>query len=139
MADYIPIRFIPSQEFDALYGVRPMPSTCDLTPTEKAVYRALCDAAENDRVCPNVLDLLEIIGCESLSTPSVIVRRLEDKGLITVVRYQRFRRAQIIATGKWTARSPSMHVERPHVPRGHGAGSRAAAPTERKLYKSRRK
>lgn len=141
---YVAIRYISQEEFDAKYGDGPfgkeervVTAQPQLTPTEAAVYRALCDAADNGRVCPNVLDLLEIIGCESLSTPSVIVKRLEEKNLIAVVRYQRFRRVQILATGRWTARSPSMHVERPHVPRG--AGSRSPAPTDRKPYKTRRK
>lgn len=111
----------------------------DLTPAEAIVFQAINAAAENDEVCPNVLDLLELVGCESLSTPPTIVKRLEAKNLIRVIRYQRFRRVQIVATGKWTARSPSMHVERPHVPRGCGAGSRSPAPTDRKPFKTRRK
>lgn len=102
-----------------------------LSQQERVIYQALVDAADNDQVCPNYLDLNELAGYESASSSVGVVKRLECKGLIRVVRYQRFRRVQIVATGKWTARSPSMHVERPHVPRG----ARRMVATDRKPYK----
>jgi len=104
-----------------------------LTLKERVIYEALVDAAENDQVCPNYLDLNEIVGYESASSSVDVVKRLEQKGLIRVVRYQRFRRVQIVATEKWTARHPSMHVERLHVPRG----ARRVVATDRKPYKNR--
>lgn len=102
-----------------------------LSPEERAIYDALVDAAENNQVCPNYLDLNEVAGYESASSSPSVVKRLELKGLIRVVRYQRFRRVQIVATEKWTARHPSMHVERLHVPRG----ARRIVATDRKPYK----
>lgn len=89
-----------------------------LAPNEAIIYDELCRAAEAGEVCPNYLDLNELVGLESSSASPSIVGRLERKGLIFVVRFQRFRRVKIIATGQWTARSPAQHVERPHVPRG---------------------
>ncbi len=104
-----------------------------LSRSEEIILMEIAQAAKDGRVCPTYLDLNEAIGAESSSTSPSIVARLERKGLITVQRYQRFRTVTICATGETTARSPSMHVERPHVPRG--AGSRSPAPTERKGYK----
>ncbi len=89
-----------------------------LTPAEHIVLAELTTAAEQGFVCPLNLDLEMIIGCSSGSTVPKVIARLESKGFIRVRRYQRFREVQITATGQWTARSPSMHVERPHVPRG---------------------
>src|SRR3546814_8934868 len=43
-----------------------------------------------------------LIGASSDSTPPTIVRRLEEKGLIKVDRFQRSRRVYIVATDKWT-------------------------------------
>lgn len=119
---------------NAMQGATTMPvDLICLTPQERTIYQALVDAAENKQVCPNYLDLNELVGYESASASVGVVKRLEAKGLIVVSRYQRFRRVQIVATGLWTARSPSMHVERPHVPRG----ARRAVPTDRKPYKGR--
>ena len=89
-----------------------------LTQNEAIIYDELCRAASAGAVCPNYLDLNELVGFESSSASPNIVARLERKGLIVVRRYQRFREVQITATGEWTARSPSQHVERAHVPRG---------------------
>jgi len=100
----------------AMQGATTMPvDLICLTPQERTIYQALVDAAENKQVCPNYLDLNELVGYESASASVGVVKRLEAKGLIVVSRYQRFRRVQIVATGLWTARSPSMHVERPIV------------------------
>lgn len=107
----------------------------ELTRWEMIAYSALYDAADNNLPCPINLDIEMLFGCESTSTVPKYIRRLEEKGLIVVKRYQRFREVQIVATGKWTKRSEAMHVERPHVPRG--AGSRTPAPTDRKPYKTR--
>lgn len=106
-----------------------------LSPNEIIVYRALIEAAETNRPCPINMDLEELTGLDSCSMGAWLMSRLEMKGLIVVRRYQRFREVQIVATGKWTARHPSMHVERPHVPRG--MRSRGPRPTDRKPYKGR--
>lgn len=89
-----------------------------VTPNEAIIYDEIVRAAEFGLVCPNYLDLNEAANLESSSASPSIVKRLEAKGLIMVKRYQRFREVTIIATGQTTARSPAMHVERPHVPRG---------------------
>jgi len=106
-----------------------------LSPWEMIAYDALYNAAEGGLPCPINLDIEMLFGCSSGSTVPKYIRRLEEKGLIVVKRYQRFREVQIVATGKWTKRSEAMHIERPHVPRG--AGSRTPAPTDRKPYKTR--
>lgn len=104
---------------------------------DRAIYAELYRAAEAGEVCPNYLDLNEVAGYESASSSPHAVARLERLGLIRVVRFQRFREVQIVETGKWTARHPSMHVDRPHVPRGYA--SRGPRPTDRKPYKRGRK
>lgn len=53
-----------------------------LTPQERTIYQALVDAAENSLVCPNYLDLNELVGYESASASVGVVKRLEAKGLI---------------------------------------------------------
>jgi hypothetical protein len=107
-----------------------------VTPWEAVAYDELKEAAGKGAVCPLNLDLEMMFGCNSGSVASTVVSRLERKGLIIVRRFQKFREVQIVATGDWTKRSPAMHVERPHVPRG--AGSRSPVPTERKGYRKGR-
>lgn len=109
----------------------------EMSKWEMIIYDALANAAEHHEPCPINLDMEMMIGCNSGSTVPKYVRRLEEKGLIVVRRYQRFREVQIVATGKWTKRSEAMHVERPHVPRG--AGSRTPPPSDRKPYKTLRR
>lgn len=108
----------------------------EMTEAETIAYDALMNAAEHGLPCPLNLDLEDMLGFSSTSMGPKLIRRLEQRGLIIVRRFQRFREVQIVATGKWTKRSDAMHVERPHVPRG--AGSRSPAPTDRKPYKTRR-
>lgn len=98
----------------------------EMSPTETIIYDALCEAAANKRPCPLNLDLEMLIGCESSSTAPSIVRRLQARGLIEVVRFQRFRTVKICATGEWTMKAPNQQTTSAHVPRGCGAGSRAA-------------
>lgn len=108
----------------------------ELTPWETMAYEALCIAAERGEPCPVNLDLEVLVGANSTSMGPKLVRRLEEKGFIKVMRFQRFREVEIVATGQRTARSASMHVARPHVPRG--AGSASPVPTERKGYRKGR-
>ncbi len=76
----------------AIRGATTMPvDLICLTPQERTIYQALVDAAENSLVCPNYLDLNELVGYESASASVGVVKRLEAKGLIVVSRYQRFR------------------------------------------------
>lgn len=92
-----------------------------LTWAERTVLHALAEAAANGMPCPNYLDLNELVGFESSSASPGVVKRLEQKGLIVVMRYQRFRRVKINATGQWTARHESQRSVRKHVPRGAGS------------------
>lgn len=107
-----------------------------LRPAEQMIYDELCRAAEAGLACPDYLDLNEIAGLESSSSSPTLVRRLEDKGLIKVTRFQRFRIVEITATGKQTARHPSMKTFKPHVPRGTRS---QAGHTDRKLFKKGRR
>jgi hypothetical protein len=106
-----------------------------VSPWEAIAYDALAAAADADRPCPLNLDIEMLVGCRSGSVVPGLVARLERKGLIKVVRYQRFRRVMIVATKKWTRQQPGQHRFEPHVPRG--GASQAAFPTERKRYRHR--
>lgn len=97
----------------------------EMTPNETIIYDALCEAARDKSPCPTNLDLEMLIGCESSSTAPRIVRRLQMRGLIEVIRWQRFRTVKICATGDWTMKATNQQTNSPHVPRGCGAGSRA--------------
>ena len=90
----------------------------EMTPNETIVYDALCEAAEAKRPCPTNLDLEMLLGCDSTSTAPMTVKRLEARGLIEVVRWQRFRTVKICATGEETMKAPNQRTNSPHVPRG---------------------
>lgn len=92
--------------------------TQDLSRSERIAYRMIHEAAEQGRPCPTNLDIEMEIGCASTSSAPNAVRRLEDRGLIEVIRFQRFRDVRIFATGKTTAPHPDRHTTRKHVPRG---------------------
>jgi hypothetical protein len=85
---------------------------------EKIVLEMIEQAAERSRPCPSNLDIEMEIGANSSSIPPALIRSLEEKGLIHVTRYQRFREVTILATGLKTARCVSQRTSRPHVPRG---------------------
>ncbi len=108
----------------------------EMTPAEALVYDAIFNAAERGEVCPLGLDIEMMIGAISTSMGPKMVRKLEEKGLIEVQRFQKYRIVTIVATGRTTARPPSMHVDRPHVPRG--MRSNAPPPSDRKHYKQGR-
>ena len=110
--------------------------SAELTPSEHIAYRALCEAAASNCQCPDNIELEVLTGRSSCSQGSKLVRRLEEKGMIQVRRYQRFREVLIIATGEWTARSPSRRTERPHVPKGNA--SRGPAPSAGRIAKKQR-
>lgn len=75
----------------------------ELTERERIIFDALNAAAEAALPAPRNDDLMGMVGCSSDSTPPHTIRRLEEKGLIAVARYQRTRQICIIATGKCTA------------------------------------
>lgn len=93
---------------------------CGLTDDEVIIYAALFDAAERGLPCPVSDDLNDLTDRSSTSASSTIMRRLaERKGLIVRdISNQRFRRVQIVATGKWTAPSEDMRSIGNHMPRG---------------------
>lgn len=93
---------------------------CALSDDEVIIYAAVFDAAERGEPCPTGEDLNELTGRTSDSASRNVIERLaENKGLIRVDRNnQRFRRVQIVATGKWTATSADMRTTGAHMPRG---------------------
>lgn len=97
----------------------------ELTSQEKIVYEMIVKAAQQGRPCPSNLDIEMEVGCNSSSIPPGIVKRLEDKGYIKVIRFQRAREVFINATAQKTARHPDRKTERPHIARGE-AGHQGA-------------
>lgn len=89
-----------------------------LTRIDYQVYEALCQAASDGAPCPMNLDLEEMFGYSSASQGARLIRRLEERNMIRVERYQRFRRVQIVETGKWTAFADGQRSYGAHVPRG---------------------
>lgn len=109
---------------NARFGVCPrsMETTMPpLTNFEKIAYRMIQHAAAHGLPCPTNLDIEIELGCNSTSIAPVVVRRLEEKGYITVTRYQRAREVTITETGQSTARHPQRKTNRKHVPRGPGS------------------
>lgn len=98
---------------------------CGLTEDEVIIYAALFDAAERGAPCPTGEDLNDLTGRSSDSASRNVVERLaEQKGLIRRDKTnQRFRKIQIVATGKWTAASEDQRSNGVHMPRGvHDVG-----------------
>jgi hypothetical protein len=118
----------------------PMPAHVgpdDLAPAEWIAYRLINHAAEHDQPCPVNIDLEVATGFNSTSMGPKLVRNLERRGLIRVSRFQRFRLVEIVATGKHTARHPSMHADRPLVRRGARSAGALGLPCDRKPYAAR--
>lgn len=88
-----------------------------LTDTQTVVYAAIFYAAEMGLPCPKGEELNDLLGYTSDGASRFTVARLEAMGLLKVKRYQRFREVYVVALGKWTARDPSQHSDRVHVPR----------------------
>ncbi|WP_420382046.1 hypothetical protein [Novosphingobium sp.] len=118
----------------------PLPaSVCadDLGVAERIAYRLINHAAETGRPCPVNIDIEVAAGFNSSSMGPKLVRKLEKRGLIRVSRFQRFRLVEIVATGKQTARHPSMQADRPLVRRGARSASAMGLPSDRKPYAAR--
>lgn len=98
----------------------------DLTERERIVFDAMNAAAEACLPAPKHDELNELIGCTSTSSSPTIVRRLEEKGLIQVERFQRTRQVCIVATGKCTAIPMGSHAH--HVARGIGKDTPVPSP-----------
>ena len=104
---------------------------------ERIAYRLINHAAENGQPCPVNIDIEVAAGFNSSSMGPKLVRKLESRGLIRVSRFQRFRLVEIVATGKQTARPPSMQADRPLVRRGARSASAMGLPSDRKPYAAR--
>lgn len=109
----------------------------ELAPAERIAYQLINHAAEHGHPCPVNIDLEVAAGFNSTSMGPKLVRKLEGRGLIRVSRYQRFRLVEIVATGKQTARHPSMHADRPLVRRGARSAAAMGLPSDRKPYVAR--
>lgn len=108
------------------------PSPAELSPAEQVIYQMVYEAAENGNPCPLNMDLEDAAGFNSTSMGTTIIQRLQKKGLIRVVSTgQKFRRVQIVSSGKWTGNDPRQRKIGVHVPRG----ARRAVATDRKPYK----
>jgi hypothetical protein len=121
-------------------GHLPLPPhvLCDeLGAAERIAYRLINHAAETGRPCPVNIDIEVAAGFNSSSMGPKLVRKLENRGLIKVSRFQRFRLVEIVATGKQTARHPSMHADRPLVRRGARSAGAKGMPSDRKPYAAR--
>ena len=90
-------------------------------------------AAQAGEPCPTNLDIEIELGCNSTSVAPSVVKRLEDKGIIRVNRYQRAREVEIIETGEKTARHPQRKTSRKHIPRGMKGRTSI---TDRKAYRT---
>lgn len=78
---------------------------------DQRIYAAMCAAAEAGARAPTADQLCELLdedgsGGPSISGTVLMLRRLEQRGLIRIRRFQRYREVQIVATGKWTAAAP---------------------------------
>jgi hypothetical protein len=115
------------------------PEMCadDLAPAERIAYRLINHAAEFGEPCPVNIDIEVAAGFNSTSMGPKLVRKLESRGLIRVSRFQRFRLVEIVATGKQTARHPSMRADRPLVRRGARSAAARGLPGDRKPYAAR--
>jgi hypothetical protein len=109
----------------------------DLGAAERIAYRLINHAAEHGQPCPVNIDLEVAAGFNSSSMGPKLVRQLEGRGLIRVSRFQRFRLVEIVATGKQTARHPSMRGDRPLVRRGARSAAAMGLPADRKPYAAR--
>lgn len=124
-----PLEAFWANETDGEAGNLPLPPTLnagDLAPAERIALGLINHAAEHGRPCPVNIDLEVAAGFNSSSMGAKLVRKLEHRGLIRVSRYQRFRLVEIVATGKTTARHPSMRGDMPLVRRGARAAAAAA-------------
>lgn len=104
-----------------------------LSRSERIAYRMIHEAAEQGKPCPTNLDIEMEIGCASSSSAPNAVKRLEERGLIQVTRYQRYRDVRIFATGKATAPHPDRQTTNRHIPRGMKG---QVSITDRKPYRS---
>jgi hypothetical protein len=83
----------------------------DLTTNELIVLGMIERAANSGKRAPTCAEIMDVLYCNSDSTPPFTVRSLERKGLIKVKRYQRERQITMVATGMKTApaRNKSKH------------------------------
>jgi hypothetical protein len=121
----------------AILPLPPHVQADELGTAERITYQLINHAAETGRPCPVNIDIEVAAGFNSSSMGPKLVRKLESRGLIRVSRFQRFRLVEIVATGKQTARHPSMHGDRPLVRRGARSAAAMGLPSDRKPYAAR--
>lgn len=90
---------------------------------EDRLYAILVDAANRGAPCPLTDDLVEMLGCESNSTPSECMVRLEAAGKVSVRRYRQHRVVTIVATGRFTAEPANPRPHWRDRPMGLAAGA----------------
>lgn len=81
-----------------------------------SLYNWLYECAHNGSVCPSNQNICERYGFKSWSTASGAVRKLQDQGKITVMRFNRSRQVYIVATSKLTSLPRSAQIAAGHVP-----------------------
>lgn len=91
---------------------RPNQHTAVMPPyeAEAVIFRALADAAAQSQPCPTADDLAALIPDGSVTRTVDIVRRLEQRGVIAVKRYQRGRQVLIVSTGDLTQPPASASI-----------------------------
>lgn len=91
-----------------------------LLPIEALVLTLLERAANARQPVPSNYAIADRIGASSPSTPSHVLKKLEQHGLIRVERFQAGREITIVATGARTAfdgeRTPHSHAGRRRAP-----------------------
>lgn len=70
-----------------------------LAPREQAILNAIEKAARSGEPCPDNATLACIIDASSISSPVAYLKRLEEKGVVRVKRYQRGRQVTIVTSG----------------------------------------
>ena len=94
-----------------------------LTAGDRVLYVRLREVAREGLPCPSTDDLVELMDCESNSTPAESLRRLEMAALIRVRRYQRHRVVTITETGDTTAEPSNPQPHWRDRPLGAAAGA----------------
>ena len=93
---------------------------CRLSSIEAQVYDICREAADRDLPAPSTEVIMQRVGAMGMATVPGIMRRLEGKGFIRRLIYQRGRTITITATGKSTAppnnTAPHWRQRTEHMP-----------------------
>lgn len=109
----------------------PIPSR-RLTERERLVYVAVARAARAGEPCPTGTEIQAMLGAANPSIATKILRRIADKGHITLISYAQSRVVTITRTGQSTRPppNPSLHWRqlRAAAASGHVLDGQAPAP-----------